>query len=389
MGSQVENKQSNNSDDLVDDIFSYPKLVTPELKKEFKPWHKPRKQWLRLNQWKAEIRELVKALDLVDRPLKYISLPGDDFLDIRVIYDLCEQTQLKLRFLGFNETWDEAQFNADPAYNEISSLEYIDNRSRLVPDSFESIFSTSGHDTVAGIRVKELGPFDILNLDLCDSLASPRKQRSGRTYYDALATLMHNQVANRSEPWLLFLTSRCAHDNVAQADLSKFCDGIRLNIDSSQSFAEEFIKLNSGKTLEELIDSIPNIEPLHFTNIFGIGLGKWLLQFMLGGSPKWKVSLLPSYHYKIVRKYDMLSVAFRFDRITIYPHDAIGLSKVSAASSNDANEYQLAQSLVRTFSDIKDVDQILNNDTSIKLEMVESTKKLLKQAGYDVNEYKF
>ena len=90
------------SESLVDGI--YPEVPRhEEEKREFSSWHKPRKQWIRKYQWLHEIGILLKGIKFRDdRPLKYLSLPGDDLLDVRVLHELCVRQKLSLRYLGFS-----------------------------------------------------------------------------------------------------------------------------------------------------------------------------------------------------------------------------------------------------------------------------------------------
>ncbi len=75
------------TDDLISDVVPNNLQHEQFPQKEFKPWHRPRKQWIRVKQWKQETLRLVDAITLTDRPLTYLSLPGDDLLDVRVIYE--------------------------------------------------------------------------------------------------------------------------------------------------------------------------------------------------------------------------------------------------------------------------------------------------------------
>ncbi len=62
--------------------------ITPTLtdreEKTFFPWHKPRKHYIRVNQWCAEVRSLIKANGYqAGDVIRYLGFPGEDFLDIR------------------------------------------------------------------------------------------------------------------------------------------------------------------------------------------------------------------------------------------------------------------------------------------------------------------
>ena len=95
--------QSDDSDDLTtgifDDIEYLPTQIEP---KEFKPWHKPRKQFVRREQLSALLLRLYEKREPGD-PLCYLGLPGTDLIDLRYLHEqLCSESERPLRFLGFN-----------------------------------------------------------------------------------------------------------------------------------------------------------------------------------------------------------------------------------------------------------------------------------------------
>ncbi len=94
--------------DLVRDSLDerLPPTPEPAAQKPFQPWHKPRKQFIRLRQWcdevKALLAELTKARGAAPASLSYLTLPGDELLDVRVLHDVCGAQSVRLRYLGFN-----------------------------------------------------------------------------------------------------------------------------------------------------------------------------------------------------------------------------------------------------------------------------------------------
>ena len=86
----VENNESDssNSESLVEGIIGIKNYV-PESpkKKDFLPWHRPRKQYVREMQWCREIIEMVDEVLPENNVLKYLGLPGDDLLDLRYFHE--------------------------------------------------------------------------------------------------------------------------------------------------------------------------------------------------------------------------------------------------------------------------------------------------------------
>ena len=73
----------------VDDVYSdeVPEHgLLHQAKAEFQRWHHPRKQYVRINnQWCAAARQLIGDLHLGQGdPFRYLTLPGNELLDVRV-----------------------------------------------------------------------------------------------------------------------------------------------------------------------------------------------------------------------------------------------------------------------------------------------------------------
>src|SRR5258706_14178098 len=79
---------------------------------DFKAWHKPRKHYVRLKQWCEETRKYIKRSDhSFSDELRYLGMPGEDLLDIRVLKGVCEKAKINLRYLGFDSSLTSAQLN--------------------------------------------------------------------------------------------------------------------------------------------------------------------------------------------------------------------------------------------------------------------------------------
>jgi hypothetical protein len=179
----------------------------PPLKKEFKAWHKPRKQWIRQNQWRKGIADLIGCIRLDGRPLRYLSLPGEDMLDIRDLSRFCETYQIRLRCLGFDEHMAkrESRSQKNISRNEVSENLEVD--SVLLADNISVLKDLHSQ----GFRyVKSHGPFDVINLDLCGSISCV----SYPDNHQVLRNLCEFQVNHSREKWLLFLTTRAEYSQV-------------------------------------------------------------------------------------------------------------------------------------------------------------------------------
>ena len=83
-------EQLDDQDGLIAGIFGDFEYAQPRTApKEFMPWHKPRKQFVRRKQWSALLRRLYKNRGPGD-PLRYLGLPGTDLIDLRYLHkELC------------------------------------------------------------------------------------------------------------------------------------------------------------------------------------------------------------------------------------------------------------------------------------------------------------
>ena len=388
-----QDNDATTEDDLLSDVI--PQNIQHEQlpRKDFMPWHRPRKQWVRVKQWKQETLRLVDAIKLTDRPLTYLSLPGDDLLDIRVIYEACERKQVKLRFLGFNNPIGSGiAVDAERSLSiaEVISLPLVDDNSIVVRDRLESIANKKS----LGFKwVRDYGTFDVINIDLCDSISAPSQRRgNGPTYYDALFYLLEHQVKTRTSPWLFFLTTRCGNGDVHPEDVESLYSCIRSNVKMSETFCAIMADLFGLDNFDE--SSLTTVKERtgfpEFMQMFSIGFGKWLLQAMMKGIPPSKVKMLTSYHYQVMEPGDMISVAYRFDPMPQPPIDPVGLTSKSTSSPETLHiiETQLAVTIVERTKALVDVDDTLGASPNEMENMIASTEALLSNARYPVDRYR-
>ena len=193
-------------------IFAATEYVrTPPPAREFKPWHRPRKQFVRASQWVEHTQRLLRQRTGED-PFTYLGLPGTDLLDLRVLHDeVCVPMDVMFRFLGLNsESRNNRQQEVDlnTSLDEVRKLPRVDPTSNVIADDFRSLAKT---DSVAWQAARQIGPFDVVNLDLCDGLASEPPQGES-TLYAAIAQLLALQE-RRTRPWLLLVTSRIGREH--------------------------------------------------------------------------------------------------------------------------------------------------------------------------------
>jgi hypothetical protein len=378
-------------DDETNDRIFQPDIqptLSDRKDKEFFPWHRPRKHYLRVHQWCAEVRALITKIGYQDGDVvRYLGFPGEDFLDIRVLKGVCERAKVRIRYLGFDSTASYAgrEFDFNLSKHEVFQLGCVHEHSRVLKTRLEQIANES---SIAYRRTAKFRDFDIINIDLCDSMTSPTGG-DYPPYFDAIKKLCDLQVAGRTQPWLLFLTTRAVRDQLDPPTKRKLFECVRANIGEHPDFASELaasLALDDVKIAAEISDQEP-LDHGVLVNLFGLSIGKWLLKMMMEATPRLNVRLLKSYSYRVeTPEPDMLSLAFLFDPAVARPVDRSGLS-APAPAAPQPSERQLALELLRGVSGILDIDQHLHDNDETHSKMAEKCGDLLTTVHYDKTKY--
>lgn len=402
---------TNNSSDLSDDIVpDEPKHSI--LIREFAPWHKVRKEFIRQNQWnKFVVRYAVRYLqhDLqevsavdewsadevveipdsikIARPLTCLVIPGDDLLDIRSLHRDTECIQCYIKYLGFNYRQGSNQQNTRVhiAHNDVTSSRRVSTDSIVLPDLFQMV---AKQNSQAYSYLKRIGPFHVVNLDLCDSLF-PNVDGNIQGYFNALHAISAYQMKEMAAPWLLFITTEVAPKEVDTEQFNRLCQPTKTNM-RHPDFQHALSRMLPT-------DQLKSDAPLDFTtftekqliDLFGVALGKALLSFCSSAGETWKMEMLRSHIYSLSREksVSMLSLAFQFTPIARPPQDATGISTLNLPSPSPFNEAELATKLVSSVASITDIDEVLDTDLDLKQSILESSADLLELAGYDREAY--
>ncbi len=384
------------SSDLVDEAFDREAdkapVDAPVQPKKFLPWHKPRKHLIRLEQWCAQTKALIKSLQLSPkgqtRPLSYLGLPGDELLDLRTLQGVCAGSEVELRYLGYNATGGKGprKLESDLSENEVKSLpRIVPHRSAIVPDRVEDI---ANERTMAHKVALKHAPYDVINLDFCDSVAKKAPlTREGAL--QALTTLVDLQLKKRLEPWLLFITTRAGHGLIHNDVLAKLNARIVENARASEDFVT-CIKTALDVEPEQLegiaTKAAPELTHEQLVRVFGLGIGKWLLGLVT--AQNWSVELLDSYGYQVGEKpLDMCSFSFRFSYFPTGVQDPSGLTFSANPLPKPPPEPAAAMDMARKVALICDVDLLLQKDTEKAARIAEKAARLLAQARHNEQEY--
>lgn len=369
----------------------YQRAIKPQLAelpdKQFKPWHKPRKHYLRVHQWCVEIANLIKELGIgCGDALRYLGMPGEDLLDVRTLQGVCERGGVKLRYLGFDSSADnEGQYELNLSNHEVASLGFMDPFSRILKDRVERIAIDS---SVARMHFAKQAPFDVINLDLCDSVAATTGLGS---YYDALVQICNLQ-AGRSKPWLIFMATRVIRSQIDTVSKVKLLQCVQKNMASSSAFTQrvrERLAFDAQDVDNEIADA-SQLEHARLVRAFGLGLSKWLLKVCMSTHPKVAVKLLKSYSYRIEQgEPDMLSLTFRFEPIIHERVDDSGLGRApTAAATPVPTEESLGIALAESVGSVCDVDQLLADDPTMMEKVTAQAATVLQAARYHPGKFR-
>lgn len=379
-------------DDFIEDTIT-PIIDTKKLeKKTFKPWHKPRKQWCRFQQWVAGQNWVIDSIgseSLIS--FNYLGLPGDDLLDLRLLANTCKDKSVKLKYLGFNSVDEKSSSTNELLLSESE----LDKTGVIVPGSkiiTETLESLSRKESSAYIdATTHHGCFHMINFDLCKSIAQRGGDYSGDTYFTALKNLLEQQMNYMREPWVLFITTNVCKDSVIDSAMLQLLAAIKGNNDEHPDFSihlEEQLCINAEQVTDAITD-LSHLSDQKFFDAFAIGFSKWLLKICLSISSAWSIEMTPSCKYRtgnIDGNPDMLSLAFRFEYIHQQAIDAYDLTNnVNMPKSKTELEFALA--MITQVSEIFNLDCKINQDPSLLDSLTEHTAELLVNARYEKEEY--
>ncbi|MET9366766.1 hypothetical protein ABZY00_02790 [Streptomyces griseoflavus] len=373
-------------DDLRALLGDGPVPFPTKSEQDFQPWHRPRKQYVRRAQWCRELGFLARDLKLAERELRYLTLPGNDLLDIRHIAEtICSPHSVRLRYLGFNSAANQKLAEQYTAQFSVNRLGCIHPESDVFPGDFRLVGETR---SVPWRRVKEVGPFHAINLDLCGGFAGREKSDGIPNYFRALTAIFQNQ-AHSDEDFLLFITTRMDDRNVdagAKEELIRLAQDI---FNTCQKYEAAFsaawgIAEGSSRTLVS--------ECVSADEAFMLGLTQWILERGVFFGLKASVRSFMTYRTGTGSgdddEDDIVSLAIRFAPDPFIHPDPSNLAKSSTTPKSQ--KQKLCEQSARVPQKVTDrvrVDQILRNQAEEFERCVTESSRLLGAAGYDSSSY--
>ncbi|WDK32711.1 PP_RS20740 family protein [Xanthomonas campestris] len=383
--------ESNGSDGFLTELYQEePEHLSSAPKVEFKPWHKPRKHWVRKNQWQSESVALIDLLGLASkgRPLTYVSLPGPDLLDVRAIHEVCLEKEIPLQFLGFMSGSPADEIELNISNDEVMRLPNVDARSSILLEDFESLADAS---SVGFTRFQGVGSFDVVNIDLCHSFGVHAPE-GNETYYKAIHRIIDSQRSRRppNEPWIMFLTTRANLATVNVDAKGQFLDCLIANVQSHSS-VRDIVNQSLCLTEQDLLELRGGNKSVeNFEEVFAAAVGKWLLKLMGTGAPQGTIELLPTsctYGIRSPKSKDMLSLGFIFKTNISSPVDPTNLSSASTGNVAIPDEPDAACSLIQRIPQMDNVDALLLSEEGAYERIALEAAELMRIARFDYDGY--
>ena len=379
-------------------------------KREFKPWHHPRKHWVRVKQLCRLAQSLIKESHFPDNVFKYLTLPGEELIDIQtldriaingseeildiqavegIFTNIEKGKSLKLKYIGFNNVGSDRHRRAtlELAQSTINDSERIHFSSRIENELVQAIANKNSKSYKV---VKNNAPYNVINLDLCGSIANVSPNSGNNTYFNALIELLEIQRAHMAEPFLLLVATRTHPSDINQEALKTITEiyGSNLKDGEFKEIFESIIKEKAEMLLKRIADG-ENVNQDVLNKVFGVGLGKWLIHIMKPTPPFWDVILEDICCYSIgdIEKDNMLSVAFKFIKVEQPIQDKFGLAQSEVREGNLASESVLAKNMLTKSESITNVDDLLASDEITRNKLIRQTGSFLAKSGYSSEEY--
>jgi hypothetical protein len=374
----------------ADDIVApaIPTLIppAPQVKPDLsEPWYRPAKHYIRRQQWHASILQLLNRLPQAtteeDRVLHYVGLPGQHHLDLLGMRGICRAKSLRVRYLGFR-TGNGAP--PEPTLVDqliaLSSTRYHTPDSIVVPDSIENIGQTN---TQAYLTFQERGPFDVINLDVNGGVL----HGDPVSLLNAIKAIMLLQNP-RPDPWLFFLTTIVQPEVIQPDVMTSFFKTISDNCDQFSQFKENLAAAcgRNSFDLEAALANPASLSAPALLRFFTLAFGKWMLVNLTENNPRAIATLQSAYLFRNTNRErpEMLSLAYFATPILQGGGDPTGLTSSAAKGTSDVEYAQHALKLVAPSLDgMKDLDEVWDNDATVKNAVVAECEGLLQMIGVD------
>ena len=379
---------------IADDVLpaQIDTLAVPIALVKLFPWHRPRKQLVREEQWIRYSRYLIenergkpamRELHEGKTKIRYLTLPGIDYLDVRQLAALCNEYDCSLISTGFQSGEEGNPYVARAQLREKSLIDagHITAGSYTFPRRFEDVAHIGGS---AYRDLRRRGPFHIVNIDACGSIATPNAGHANRLV-DALYRVVELQLELAIGRWLLFITTDVRPGSLSSETLDGLCRAIFENSDMNEAFRTRATPVLAPGQIDirAAVASATASPGMRFLQLFSLGFAKWLLH--LAHEKEWDIKTHHPYCYSTMPDGDatpsMACLAFEFLPPPPGVDDRFGVSRAEAAPTPNREDTSIrAADKIR---DMSNADHRIASNDSLRIRMIESLRVQLADAGYE------
>ena len=367
-------------------------LAVPVELNELMPWHRPRKQFIREKQWIRFSERLIRRLKGTselpippqgDPEVRYLTLPGTDYLDVRLLGELCHNHGCCLTSTGFLAGGENNPRIARAKVREEALIKagYITDNSYTFRRRFEEVTPAQGQ---AYREIQRKGPFHIVNIDACGSIAAPEADHATRLI-DAIHRIVEFQFANKTARWLLFVTANVSHESVAAETLCRLRKAVYENASENEDFRNSVLSLfgENGADITDVVSEASGRTGEEFLKLFSLGFAKWLLH--LAHAKRWNIHTHSTYCYSTSYQGDgtptmVCCLAFEFLPPPPGLPDRFQVSRAKPIAAGQGQDTSLR--VVTKIAEMANLDDRMQACAELRERMIARTKQLLEEAGY-------
>lgn len=382
-------------DEIADDVLpvAVEEIAVPTELNELAPWHRPRKQFIRRDQWGMLSDRVINNLKNTPhlpqqangvREVKYLTLPGTDFIDVEMLGEIAREHDCTLTSVGFlaGTVGNAATARAELRQEGLIEAGLISDRSLTFSRRIEEITTKSG---TAYRELKNRGPYHVINIDACGSIALPGAPNNNRLI-KVVHTLMEYQFAHYRGRWLFFLTSDVRQGQFDADTMARLRLAIRQNAQQNDDFRNGTTALfdNGIADYDASLDAFAHSSADNFTKVFALGFGKWMLS--LAREEGWDMKMQPAYCYSTTPNGDnaatMPCLAFEFLPPPPVLNDPLGIVAEPTAPIVQPQYGERAVRVLEKVSGMQNLDERLAANDVERAELLNATRERLARIGY-------
>lgn len=318
-------------------------------------------------------------------PVRYLTLPGPDLLDVKLMADVCADQEVRLHYTGFCYVRETEAVRLRRHTQQFA----LDRGTQVLPGSgvhISRLEEITRANSAAKTLMERGGPYSIVNIDACEPIANEDGNQTGRLV-DAIRTIVDYQLNASRQPWLLYLTTPVQTDSVSEGAQRALHDQVRNNVAADTEFAEELAgRYADGEDVDQYLVRVSQENGHEFVRTITLAVSKWLVH--LAEQANFNVKKLPAVCYSMFRKEpylpNMVSTCYLFLPRNIPILDNTGLTPNAQPHAGQAPISDHIRALRRSV-EIENIDETISNSLELKSALVAETKALLGAVGYDVD----